>query len=333
MPFIKVLKSNTYCSRYQTKYRRRREGKTDYFARRRLVFQDKNKYDTKKYRFVVRRTNKRIICSVNFATIAGDHTMCMADSRELSRYGATAGHTNYAAAYATGLLLARRLLTQLKLADTYKGNDKIDGKPFNVFDSFKEGKRPMKANLDVGLVRTTTGNRVFGAMKGATDGGLQIPHSEQRFPGFKVIKAEEVTNKRGKKVEAENTEKKTEFDPKVHKDHIFGQHVQNYYDLLKKGDQNAFKRQFSQWSKCLDAAKVKDMPALWTKVHAAIRANPARVSSKNAKPSRKEVQKAPDQVWQNSKGKKWLRQQKTPSAVKRQRLAKVIEAVNKRYKK
>jgi hypothetical protein len=75
------------------------------------------------------------------------------------------------------------------------------------------------------------------------------------------------------------------------------------------------------------------MPALWTKVHAAIRANPARVSKKNAKPTRKEVQKAPEQIWQNSKGKKWLRQQKTSSAVKRQRLAKVIEAVNKRYKK
>jgi len=45
MAFVKVLKSNTYCSRYQTKYRRRREGKTDYAARRRLCFQDKNKYD------------------------------------------------------------------------------------------------------------------------------------------------------------------------------------------------------------------------------------------------------------------------------------------------
>jgi large subunit ribosomal protein L5e len=48
--------------RYQTKFRRRREGKTDYYARRRLVFQDKDKYDTRKYRFVVRRTNQRIIC-------------------------------------------------------------------------------------------------------------------------------------------------------------------------------------------------------------------------------------------------------------------------------
>ena len=62
MAFVKVLKTGSYCSRYQTKFRRRREGKTDYPARRRLVFQDKNKYDTKKYRFAVRRTNRRIIC-------------------------------------------------------------------------------------------------------------------------------------------------------------------------------------------------------------------------------------------------------------------------------
>ena len=30
--------------------------------------------------------------------------------------------------------------------------------------------------LDVGLVRTSTGARVFGAMKGAVDGGLDMPH-------------------------------------------------------------------------------------------------------------------------------------------------------------
>ena len=29
MPFVKVVKSNAYFSRYQVKYRRRREGKTD----------------------------------------------------------------------------------------------------------------------------------------------------------------------------------------------------------------------------------------------------------------------------------------------------------------
>lgn len=38
--------------------------------------------------------------------------------------------------------------------------------------------------LDVGLARTTTGARVFAAMKGAVDGGLNVPHSIKRFPGY-----------------------------------------------------------------------------------------------------------------------------------------------------
>ncbi len=48
----------------QVKYKRRRQGKTDYRARLRLVTQDKNKYNTPKYRMVVRFTNKDIICQV-----------------------------------------------------------------------------------------------------------------------------------------------------------------------------------------------------------------------------------------------------------------------------
>lgn len=41
------------------------EGKTDYYARKRLVIQDKNKYNTPKYRMIVRVTNRDIICQVS----------------------------------------------------------------------------------------------------------------------------------------------------------------------------------------------------------------------------------------------------------------------------
>merc|ERR1712086_341022 len=161
MGYIKVLKNKAYSMRYQTKFRRRREGKTDYYARKRLVFQEKDKYDARKYRFCVRRTNKKIICQVIYATLTGDHVMCTADSKELVRHGVTAGLTNYSASYATGLLTARRLLKQIKLDDMYKGNDNVDGAVFNVEDNVQD-KRPFKAFLDIGLVATTTGNRVFG---------------------------------------------------------------------------------------------------------------------------------------------------------------------------
>jgi large subunit ribosomal protein L5e len=101
--------------------------------------------------------------------------------------------TNYAAAYCTGLLCARRLLSEIGLADIYKGVENADGELFDVYEkegALKEERRPFKAFLDVGLVRTTSGNRVFGAMKGAVDGGLYIPHNNKRFPGYHIEKAQ-----------------------------------------------------------------------------------------------------------------------------------------------
>ena len=62
--FVAVQKNKAYFKRYQVKFRRRREGKTDYFARKRLCVQDKNKYNTPKYRLVVRITNKDIIAQI-----------------------------------------------------------------------------------------------------------------------------------------------------------------------------------------------------------------------------------------------------------------------------
>ena len=105
--------------------------------------ENKDKYDTRKYRFVVRRTNRRIICQVIHATLQGDRVMVNADSMELSNYGLNAGRTNYAAAYCVGLLAARRLLTSLKLADKYTGNNKIDGDVYNVLPA-EDSPRPFK---------------------------------------------------------------------------------------------------------------------------------------------------------------------------------------------
>lgn len=86
-------------------------------------------------------------------------------------------------AYATGLLVARRALTKLGLADKYEGQSEPDG-TLQLTEPMEDGPRPFKCFLDVGLKRTSTGARVFGAMKGASDGGIYIPHSEKRFPGY-----------------------------------------------------------------------------------------------------------------------------------------------------
>ncbi|KAL9612725.1 MAG: hypothetical protein Q9204_008943, partial [Flavoplaca sp. TL-2023a] len=114
-------------SRYQTKYKRRRQGKTDYYARKRLITQAKNKYNAPKYRLVVRFTNRDIICQIVTSEITGEaksnhsKVFCAAYSHELRAYGIEHGLTNWAAAYATGLLIARRVLKKLGLDEAFTG--------------------------------------------------------------------------------------------------------------------------------------------------------------------------------------------------------------------
>jgi len=249
--FVKVVKNKAYFKRFQVKFKRRREGKTDYYARRRLVVQDKNKYNTPKYRMIVRFSNKDIICQIAYAKIEGDVVVCAAYSHELPRYGIKIGLTNYAAAYCTGLLLARRLLKKLRLDKIYAGCETVTGEQYNVEDI--EGQPgAFRAFLDVGLARTTTGARLFGAMKGAADGGIDIPHSTKRFPGY-------------------DSESK-EFSAEVHRKHIFGQHIADYMKSLMEDDEEAFKRQFSQYTKL--GITPDELESIYLKAHANIRADP-----------------------------------------------------------
>jgi len=74
-------------------------------------------------------------------------------------------------------------LTKIGLADKYEGVVVPDGS-HTLTEEVAEAGRPFKVFLDVGLRKTSTGSRVFGALKGASDGGLYIPHSENRFPGY-----------------------------------------------------------------------------------------------------------------------------------------------------
>jgi large subunit ribosomal protein L5e len=99
------------------------------------------------------------------------------------RFGIKHGLTNWSAAYATGLLLARRTLQILGLDSQYVGQSEPDGEFFEI-EALESGPRPFRCFLDTGLRRTTTGSRIFGALKGAIDGGLSIPYSESRFPGY-----------------------------------------------------------------------------------------------------------------------------------------------------
>jgi len=253
MWFVKVVKNKAYFKRFQVKFKRRRECKTDYQARQRLILQDKNKYKTPKYRFVVRKSHKDITCQIFSSDLTHDVCLAAAYSHELPRYGIKLGLTNYAASYATGLLLARRVNSKFGLE--YEGCVEIDGEDFNV-ESSAEGKAPFKALLDVGLQRTTTGARIFGALKGAGDGGLNIPHNNRRFPGS-------VKDKDGKECKS---------NPEIHRKYIFGGHVAEYMTKLKESDPDAFKRQFSRFIEA--EINADDLEEVYTSAHAAIRAEP-----------------------------------------------------------
>ncbi|PUU77104.1 60S ribosomal protein L5 [Tuber borchii] len=254
MPFTKTVKSSAYYSRYQTKYRRRREGKTDYYARKRLITQAKNKYNAPKYRLVVRFTNRDIITQIIYSEIAGDKVFCSAYAHELPRYGIKHGLTNWAAAYATGLLLARRTLVKLGLDEHFEGVVDADGefKLTKEADVDDEPRRPFKAFLDVGLKKTTTGARVFGAMKGASDGGLYIPHSESRFPGYDI--------------------ETKELDADTLRRYIFGGHVAEYMETLADDDEERYKSQFQQYLD--DGVEADGLEDLYAEAHLKIREDP-----------------------------------------------------------
>lgn len=261
MPFVKVQKTNAYFKRFQTKFRRRRECKTDYLARKRMVVQDLNKYGSPKYRLVVRISNTKVVVQIIYATTQGDFCIAQSQSTELKKWGMEAGLTSYAAAYACGLLCARRLLTKLGMADMFAGVAEVDGKDYDVAadaNCVKLSRRPFKALLDIGLVRSTVGNRVYGALKGACDGGLHVPHNVKKFAGY--VKNED--NKKG------------EYTAEAHRDRIFGCHIDEYMEKLKAESEESFKKQFSRWEANLSKAGVESVEDLMAKVHAGIRADP-----------------------------------------------------------
>jgi len=260
MGFVKVVKNSAYFKRFHVKYRRRREGKTDYRARLRLIKQDKTKYNTPKYRLVVRKTNKDIITQLVYSKINGDVVVESAYARELKNYGLKTGFTNYASAYAIGLLIARRILKKFKLDTKYEGQVQVNGEEFAVKWN-EDGPRPFKALLDVGLARTTTGARVFAVLKGALDGGLDIPHKDTRFAGY---------NKDSKQLEPAKLRK-----------YIFGGHVADYMKKLGENKEK-YNRHFSQYVKA--GVKAGDLEKIYKDLHAAIRKDPIRKKTEKKKP-------------------------------------------------
>ncbi|KAM9888040.1 hypothetical protein OXX80_002584 [Metschnikowia pulcherrima] len=247
-----AIKTSAYSSRFQTPFRRRQEGKTDYYQRKRLVTQHKAKYSSPKYRLVVRFTNRDIIAQIVSSTITGDIVFTAAYAHELPRYGIKYGLTNWSAAYATGLLVARRALQKLGLDETYTGVEEVEGE-YELTEAVEDAPRPFKVFLDIGLQRTTTGARIFGVLKGASDGGLYVPHSAKRFPGWDI--------------ESE------ELDAELLRKYIFGGHIAEYMEELMDDDEEKYKQVFKSYIE--DEVEPEDVEEIYANAHEKIREDPA----------------------------------------------------------
>merc|ERR1712167_347556 len=264
MGFIKVVKNKAYFKRFQVKYKRRREGKTDYYARKRLVTQDKNKFATPKYRFVVRFTNKDIICQVVSSKIKGDICHAAAYAHELPKYGLPVGLTNYSAAYCVGLLCARRLLTKYGLADKFEGTEEVTAEFEDCFvlnGEDEEGVSAFHANLDVGLKRTTLGSKIFAAMKGAFDGGLEIPHNEKKFYGYDADEKE--------------------YDAAENRSRILGGHVAQYMESMEEEEPEEYAQKFAKY--IASGITADTMEDTYLAVHKKIRESLAHVPTEKKK--------------------------------------------------
>jgi large subunit ribosomal protein L18 len=132
---------------YNLPFRRRREGRTHYGKRRRLVVSGVA-------RLVVRPSNKHLGAQLVEAKPEGDRVLASAHSSELKDYGWRGACGNLPAAYLTGLLAGHRA--------------KANGIG--------------EAILDIGLHARGPGSRIFAAAKGAIDAGLTVPHDDRALP-------------------------------------------------------------------------------------------------------------------------------------------------------
>jgi len=144
-------------SKYKVAFRRRREGKTDYSARLKLVDLDKN-------RLVVRISNANVIVQIIKIGANGDETIVSAHTKELQKIGWLGGTKNTSAAYLTGYLCAKKALSK-----------DVDS-----------------AVLDIGLKPSVKGSKVFAALKGAVDAGLDVPHGDSIIPDENRISGEHI---------------------------------------------------------------------------------------------------------------------------------------------
>lgn len=146
--------------RYRVPFRRRKQGKTDYQARRALVL-------SRLPRLVVSDTLRNMVVQIVNAKVTGDEVVAHAYSGELAKtYDWKGDCGNLSAAYLTGVLCGHRAIE----------------------------KGVKEAVLDIGLQAPSKGAKIFAVLKGVLDSGLTIPHKTEILPDDARIKGQHIVD-------------------------------------------------------------------------------------------------------------------------------------------
>ncbi len=178
-------------------FRRKREGKTDYKKRLNLLL-------NKKLRLIIRISLKNINVQIVEYNETGDKILVSANSKELEKkFGWEAGRNNLPASYLTGYLIGKKAV-----------------------------KRGIKdAILDIGLGKSVKGGRLYSALKGVLDAGLNVPCSEDIFPSDESIKGAHISNYAQKLIKEGKYEKI--FSSYIKKS-IKAEDIPKYFEEAKK---------------------------------------------------------------------------------------------------
>jgi large subunit ribosomal protein L18 len=145
--------------RYKVPFRRRRECKTDYRSRLKLL-------KSNQLRAVVRKSLKHTVVQFIQYNINGDQVLISASSKELPKLGWNASTSSLPAAYLTGLLAGKRAI----------------------------GKKIDSAVLDIGLYEPIAGSKVFASLRGILDAGVNIPHGDDILPNDDRISGKHISD-------------------------------------------------------------------------------------------------------------------------------------------
>lgn len=162
--------------KYNVKYRRKRESKTDYVKRRKII-------SSGKMRLVIRKQlNNFIVQFVEFSA-KGDKVLLSTNSQELKIFNWSFHGGNLSSAYLTGLLAGSKA----------------------------KKKKINHAVLDIGLHHLVRGSSLYSVLKGVLDAGVEVPHSNTVLPKDERIKGKHILNYANKLKEESEDEYKKQF--------------------------------------------------------------------------------------------------------------------------